>query len=146
VQIVIAAWSGDEHGALVRAQEALRKPIQGNRLCNDVSLDVILDGLAGGASAVLHTHDAAARAAELERLDEVSHALDNSLVYARWGGASPGALDALRANISAECARAIGADDGATWIGVATLWDGYGTRPRSAYSRFRAAEAFVRDD
>jgi DNA-binding CsgD family transcriptional regulator len=146
VQIVIAAWSGDEHGALLRAQDALRKPIQGNRLCNDVSLDVILDGLAGGASSVLHTHDADARAAELERLDEVGHALDNSLAFARWGGARPGALDALRANISAECARAIGADDGATWIAVAHLWDGYGTRPRAAYSRFRAAEAFIRDD
>jgi DNA-binding CsgD family transcriptional regulator len=146
VEIVIAAWSGDEHGALCRAQEALRKPIEGNRLCNDVSLDVILDGLLAGASAVLHASDAEARAAELERLHEVGRALDESLAFARWGGASPGALDALRATVAAECARAVGNDDGAAWIAVAQLWDKYGTRPRSAYARFRAAEAFVRDD
>jgi DNA-binding CsgD family transcriptional regulator len=146
VQIVIAAWSGDEHGALCRAQEALRKPIEGNRMCNDVSLDVILDGLAAGASAVLRTRDADARAAELERLNEVGRGLDDALARARWGGATPGALDALRANIAVEGARATGTDDGATWIAVAELWDRYGTRPRSAYARFRAAEAFLRDD
>jgi DNA-binding CsgD family transcriptional regulator len=95
---------------------------------------------------VLHTTDAAERAAELERLDEVGRALDGSLAIDRWGGARPGALDALRAQVAAECARAIGTDSGAAWIGVAQLWDRYGMRPRAAYARFRAAEAFVRDD
>jgi DNA-binding CsgD family transcriptional regulator len=146
VQILIAAWSGDEHGALVRAQEALRKPVKGNRLCNDVCLDVILDGLAAGASAVLHASDSEARAAELRRLDEVGRGLDDALAFERWGGAQPGALDAVHANIAAECARAVANDDGGTWTAVAQLWDGYGTQPRSAYARFRAAEAFARDD
>jgi DNA-binding CsgD family transcriptional regulator/tetratricopeptide (TPR) repeat protein len=146
VHIVIDAWSGDEHGALRRAQEALGRPVEGNRLCNDVSLDVILDGLAAGASAVLHTSDGEARAAELQRLGEVGRALDDALALERWGGARPGALDALQANVAAECARAIGTDGGDVWVAVAQLWDGYGMRPRSAYARFRAAEAFVRDD
>jgi DNA-binding CsgD family transcriptional regulator len=145
-QIVIAAWSGDQHAALVLAQKALRKPVAGTRLCNDVILDVILDGLGAGASAVLHASDAEARAADLERLHEVGHALDDSIVYQRWGGAQPGALDALRAHIAAECARGTGADDGAMWLAVARSWDGYEMRPRSAYARYRAAEAFARDD
>src|SRR5262249_29698484 len=135
-----------EHGALVRARDALRKPISGSRLCNDVSLDVILDGLAAGASSVLHTTDDEARADELRLLDEVGHGLENSLAIERWGGARPGALDAFKANIAAECARAIGTDDGSSWTAVAELWDGYGMRPRAAYARFRATEAFVRDD
>lgn len=145
VQIMIAAWSGDEHGALVRAQEALQKPVAGSRLCNDVGLDVILDGLAAGASAVLHAN-ADARALELERLDDVGRALDNALELERWGGARPGALDALHATIEAECARGNGTDDGAAWTAVAQMWEGYGMRPRSAYARFRAAQALVRDD
>jgi DNA-binding CsgD family transcriptional regulator len=95
---------------------------------------------------VLHTSDADARANELQRLDEVGHALDDALQLERWGGARPGALDALRANVAAECARGVGTDDGAAWIAVAQLWDGYGMRPRYAYAQFRAAEAFVRDD
>jgi len=146
VHIVIAAWSGDEHGALVRAQEALRLPVTGTRLCNDVCLDVILDGLAAGASSVLHTADADDRNAELQRLDEVGHALDKALVLERWGGARPGALDVLHSHINAEIARGSGRDDGATWSAVAQLWDGYGMRPRAAYARFRGSEAYVRDD
>jgi DNA-binding CsgD family transcriptional regulator len=146
VHILIAAWSGDEHGALARAQQALRKPVKGSRLCNDVSLDVILDGLAAGASAVLHTPDDADHTAELQRLGEVGRGLDDSLAVERWGGARPGALDAYRANVEAECARAIGNDDGAAWTAVAGLWDGYGMRPRAAYAQFRAAGAFARSD
>jgi DNA-binding CsgD family transcriptional regulator len=146
VQILIAAWSGDERRALALAQEALRKPVKGNRLCNDVAQDVILDGLAAGASAVLHTSDSDERRAELDRLDEVARALDDALQVERRGGARPGALDAFQANIAAERARGTGADDGRMWTAVARLWDDYGMRPRSAYARFRAADAFARDD
>jgi tetratricopeptide (TPR) repeat protein len=143
VQILIAAWSGDERRALALAQEALRKPVKGNRLCNDVAQDVILDGLAAGASAVLHTSDSDERRAELDRLDEVARALDDALQVERRGGARPGALDAFQANIAAERARGTGADDGRMWTAVARLWDDYGMRPRSAYARFRAADAFA---
>jgi DNA-binding CsgD family transcriptional regulator len=146
VQVVMAAWSGDAHGALSRAQEALRRPVHGSRLCNDAAIDVILDGLSAGASSVLRTTEPEARADELERLDEVGRALDDAMAFDRWGGAHPGALDALAPHIAAERARGIGRDDGATWLAVARLWDGYGMRPRSAYARFRATEAFVRDD
>jgi DNA-binding CsgD family transcriptional regulator/tetratricopeptide (TPR) repeat protein len=146
LQIVIAAWSGDLSGALAGAQNALRKTVKVSRLCNDVSLDVILDGLAAGASAVLRASEPDAREIELQQLEEVARALDEAIAGERWGGAQPGAIDALNAHIAAESARGSGTDDGEMWIAVAELWEGYGMQPRHAYARFRAAEAFLRDD
>jgi DNA-binding CsgD family transcriptional regulator/tetratricopeptide (TPR) repeat protein len=144
--IALAASSGDEHGALQQAEDALRLQVQGTRLCSDVRLDVIVDGLAAGASAVLHSSDAGIRDADLRRVREVGQALDDAVASDRWGGALPGTLDALHAQVDAELARATGTDTGSSWTEVAQGWENYRLRPRRAYALFRAAEAFVRDD
>ena len=144
--IAIAGWSGDEAGALDRAVDAMRQPVADLRLCSDVSIEVILEGLAAGASVAPHTREPAARATFLEQVSELGGQLDHALATERWGGGRPGGLDALRAHIAAEVARASGADDGPGWLAVADRWAGHALRPRETYARFRAAEAFVRDD
>jgi len=144
--IAIAAWSGDEAGALRRAVDAMREPVADLRLCSDVSIEVIVEGLAAGASIALRTHEPHAAATYLEEVRELGGQLDHAVATDRWGGGRPGALDALRAHIAAEVARASGDDDGARWLAVAAMWSDHGLRPRHAYAQFRAAEAFVRDD
>ena len=144
--IAIAAWSGDEAGALERAVEAMRKPVEDLRLCSDVSIEVILDGLAAGASAASRTREPEARAFSLDQVRELGRQLDDAVATNRWGGGRPGALPALDAHIACEVARAEGFDNGPGWISVAEQWASHFARPREAYARFRAAEAFVRDD
>ena len=144
--IAIAAWSGDEAGALERAVEAMRKPVEDLRLCSDVSIEVILDGLAAGASAASRAREPEARAFSLDQVRELGRQLDDAVATNRWGGGRPGALPALDAHIACEVARAEGSDDGPGWISVAEQWASHSARPREAYARFRAAEAFVRDD
>jgi DNA-binding CsgD family transcriptional regulator/tetratricopeptide (TPR) repeat protein len=144
--IAIAGWSGDEASALERAVDAMRQPVADLRLCSDVSIEVIVEGLAAGASIASRAREPVARAAYLEQVSELGGQLDHALATDRWGGGRPGALDALRAHIAAEVARASGDDDGAGWLAVAAMWSSHGLRPREAYARFRAAEAFVRAD
>lgn len=97
--VEIAAWSGDEAGALARAVDALRKPIDHLRLCSDVSLEVIIDGLAAGASAASRTHDGEVRATYVAPVQEVGAMLDHAVATDRWSGGRPGALEALGAHI-----------------------------------------------
>jgi DNA-binding CsgD family transcriptional regulator len=144
--ISIATWSGDEVGALERALDAMRQPVADLRLCSDVSIEVIVEGLAAGASLAARTREPEAHAGYLEQVRELGGQLDHAVATDRWGGGRPGALDALRALMAAEVARASGADDGPGWLAVADMWASRGLRPRAAYARFRAAEAFVRDD
>jgi DNA-binding CsgD family transcriptional regulator/tetratricopeptide (TPR) repeat protein len=144
--IAIAAWSGDEAGALEQALVAMREPVEDLRLCADVSVEVIVEGLAAGASVAARAREPAARAEYREHVRELGGQLDNAVATDRWGGGHPGALDALRCHIAAETARAGGSDDGPGWLTVAEMWSSYGMRPREAYARWRASEAFVRDD
>ena len=144
--IAIAGWSGDEAGALERALDAIRKPVDDLKLCSDVSIEVIVEGLAAGASVASRTREPDARATYSNLVRELGEQLELSVATDRWGGGRPGALEALRAHIAAEIARATGSDDGPGWIAVAEMWSSHGMRPREAYARFRAADAFVRDD
>jgi DNA-binding CsgD family transcriptional regulator/tetratricopeptide (TPR) repeat protein len=146
LQIAIAAWSGDEAGALEVAVAALRVPAVDLRLCGDVSLEVILEGLAAGASLAARTRDPQARATYADQVQELAGELERAIATDRWGGGRPGALDTMRAHVAAETKRAAAADDGPGWLAVAELWSTYRMRPREAYARMRAAEAFVRDD
>ena len=124
----------------------MRKPVEDLRLCSDVSIEVIVEGLAAGASVASRTREPDARAEYLEHVRELGGQLDDAVATDRWGGGHPGALDALRCHIAAETARAARSDDGPSWLAVAEMWSSYGMRPREAYARFRATEAFVRDD
>jgi len=144
-QVAIAGWSGDEEGALDIALEAMRVPADGLSLCSDVGIEVILEGLAAGASAAQHTR-ADEDASILRRVDELGGLLDQWIESDRWDGGRPGALDALRAHMAADVARAHGGDDPAQWLAVADMWTSYAMRPREAYARLRAAEAFARDN
>jgi DNA-binding CsgD family transcriptional regulator/tetratricopeptide (TPR) repeat protein len=146
VHIAIAGWSGDESGAFEQALVALREPVEDLRLCSDVSIEVIVEGLAAGASVAARTREPEARAEYLEHVRELGGQLDDAVATDRWGGGHPGALDALRGHIAAETARAARSDDGPSWLAVAEMWSSYGMRPREAYGRLRATEAFVRDD
>src|SRR5204863_228108 len=85
-----------------------------------------------------------AREAYLRQVGELGGQLGHWVATGRWGGGRPGALNALDAHVTAEIARAAGDDDGPRWLAVAELWASHGMRPREAYARFRAAEAFVR--
>jgi DNA-binding CsgD family transcriptional regulator len=145
-QIAIDAWSGAETAALTRAHAAMSIPVDDLRLCSDVSIGVIIEGLAAGATAVLHTLDSEARAELLRRVDELAAQLGRSVENNRWGGGRPGDLDALEAHVAAESARAAASDDGDRWNAVGDAWARYGMRVREAYARYRAAEAFTRDD
>ena len=144
--IAIAAWSGDEARGLDGALDAVRKPIDDLSLCWDVSIEVIVDGLAAGASVAARTREPDAHAAYVEQVRELGGELDHAIATNRWGGGLPGALDALQAHIATEIARADGNDTGPGWLAVAERWSGYGMRPCEAYARFRAAEALVRSD
>ena len=144
--VAIAAWSGDEASALERALDALRRPVADPRLCSDLSIEVILEGLTGGASVASRTPDPETRAHYAQQVRELGAQFDAAIASDRWGGGLPGAMDALRAHIPAELARADGSDDGRDWLVVAALWSAHGMRPRDAYARFRAAEAFLRAD
>jgi DNA-binding CsgD family transcriptional regulator len=144
--IAIAGWSGDEAGALGRAVDAMRAPVGELSLCSDVSIEVIVEGLAAGASVASRTRQPDAREAYLRQVGELGGQLGHWVATGRWGGGRPGALNALDAHVTAEIARAAGDDDGPRWLAVAELWASHGMRPREAYARFRAAEAFVRGD
>ncbi|MDQ1509959.1 MAG: hypothetical protein QOG50_1803 [Actinomycetota bacterium] len=144
--IEIAGWSGDEAGALERALAAMRKPVDALNLCSDVSIEIIVEGLAAGASVASRAREPDARAEYLNQVRELGEQLEHAVATNRWGGGRPGALDALRAHIAAEIARATGGDDGPGWLTVSERWSSHAMRPREAYARFRAAEAFVRDD
>jgi DNA-binding CsgD family transcriptional regulator len=144
--IAIAAWSGDEVGALERSLEALSRPAGDLSLCTDLSIEVIIHGLTAGASVAARARGTDEHAKYLADVKALGAQLDIALETDRWGGGSPGALTALRAHIAAEIARADSADDGPSWLEVAGLWAGHGMRPREAYARWHAAEAFVRDD
>nr|MDP9336495.1 helix-turn-helix transcriptional regulator [Actinomycetota bacterium] len=145
--IAIAGWSGDEAGALERAVDAMRTPVEDLSLCSDVGIgDVIVEGLAAGGSVASRTREPEARAAYLRQVRDLGAQLDHWVATGRWGGGRPGALDALDAHVAAEIARAAGDDEGPGWLAVAELWASHGMRPREAYARFRAADAFVRGD
>jgi DNA-binding CsgD family transcriptional regulator/tetratricopeptide (TPR) repeat protein len=146
VYVAIAAWSGDEVGALERAIAATRTPVNDLQLCSDVSDDIIVHGLAAGATATLRTTDATARATYLDQVRELAGLLDQWMADSNWSGGHPAAVDALRLVFAAEVARAEGRDRGEDWLAVAEAWRGHGLRPREAYARWRAAEAFVRAD
>ncbi len=136
--IAIAGWSGDEAGALGRAVDAMRTPVEELSLCPDVGIgDVIFEGLAAGGSVASRTREPDARAAYLRQVRDLGAQLDQC---------RPGAFDALDAHVTAEMARAAGDDDGPGWLAVAERWASHGMRPREAYARFRAAEAFLRGD
>ena len=137
--IAIASWSGDEAGALERAVDAMRAPVGELSLCSDVGIEVIVEGLAAGASAASRTREPDARETYLRQVGELGGQLDQWVATGRWGGGRPG-------HVTAEIARAAGDDDGPRWLAVAELWASHGMRPREAYARFRAAEAFVRGD
>jgi DNA-binding CsgD family transcriptional regulator len=143
--IAIAAWSGDEEQALQRALEVMRLPAEDLRVCFD-SIEVILDGMASGASVAARTHDPDALGRVVDQVGALANELDEAIATNRWGGGRPGALEALRAHVAAELARARGVDEPSAWLAVAGMWWGHGMRPRETYARFRAAEAFVRED
>jgi DNA-binding NarL/FixJ family response regulator len=144
--IAIAAWSGEEAHALQLALDAMRAPVDGLSLCSDVGIEVLLDGVTAGASAALHARDDEARAVILRDVNELGGLLDTWVDTDRWEGGMPGAFAALQAHIAAEVARASATDAPAAWLTVADLWAAHGMRPREAYARFRAAEAFLRED
>lgn len=144
--IAISAWSGDEVDALRRACDAMQIPAADLRLCSDVSVSVIVEGLAAGASAASRAKDRDQHADYLRQVELLGGGLDRAIETDRWGGGHPGDLDALRALVAAETARAGRTDDGSRWAHVADLWARYGMRPREAYARFRASEAFVHSD
>ncbi len=144
--VAIAGWSGDEVGALERAVDAMRTPVEDLSLCSDVSIDVIVEGIAAGASVASRTREPEARAAYVQQVRDLGGQLEHWVATGRWGGGRPGALDALTAHFGAEISRAVGEDDGPVWLAVAERWAGHKMRPREAYARFRAAEAFVRGD
>ena len=77
---------------------------------------------------------------------ELAGLLDQWMADSNWSGGQPAAVDTLRQLFAAEVARAEGRDRGSDWLAVAEGWRGHGMRPREAYARWRAAEAFVRDD
>lgn len=144
--IAIAAWSGDEVGALRRAVECTRAPVEDPTFCSDVSVAVIIEGMAAGATAALRTNDEPARLTYLRQVRDLGGLVDVWIADGRWSGGRPGALDALRALFAAETARAAGNDDPTDWVSLADMWSAHGMRPREAYARWRAAEAFVRTD
>ncbi len=146
--VAIAGWSGAEADALARALQSERETqaITDASLCSDLSIEVIIDGLAAGASLAARTREPDEHAAVLNDVRELGGQLDHAVRNDRWQGGRPGALDALNAHIAAEIARAQSTDRGPEWLDTATLWSNYGMRPREAYARFRAAEAFVRSN
>jgi DNA-binding CsgD family transcriptional regulator/tetratricopeptide (TPR) repeat protein len=146
VNVAIAAWSGDEAGALRRAVAATRKPVDDLALCADVSDDIIFHGLAAGATATLRATDPATRADCLRDVRELAEVLERWMTDDSWVGGQPAALAALQLQFAAEVARAEGTDRGDDWQAVAENWAGHGMRPREAYAHWRAAEAFIRDD
>ncbi len=144
--IAIAAWSGDEVGALHLAYDSTHKEIVDPTLCSDVSIDVIMQGLVAGGTAALRARDEGYRATYLAQARELAGLLDEWIEGGRWDGGKPGAIDGLRALFAAEIARAAGTDEPTDWLALAHIWAGYGMAPRQAYAYWRAAEAFVRDD
>jgi DNA-binding CsgD family transcriptional regulator len=134
LNITIAAWDGDTATAAQRALAAVHLPIRDTRLCLDVGIAVVLDGL----GACGPEHESIAR--------DLAHAFEVWVDEERWGGGRPGDLAAIKSTVAAEVQRAAGESDPHAWLAVAAQWDTFAMVPRASYARWRAAEAFVAVD
>jgi DNA-binding CsgD family transcriptional regulator len=129
--VAIAAWEGDAATAVERALTAAQRPVTDTKMCVDVAVMLVVDGLS--VAGPEHVDIARTLADEF----------DSWITDERWGGGRPGDLAALHAQVAAECSRAEGRGEGAEWTAVADLWAALGMRPREAYAWWRASEAFV---
>lgn len=133
----VAAWAGDPNAALSHATAGLRVStdndlartagwllLQAARACADLAL----------------TQSTTDREQGLSQLDALrsSVAVDDPL-----GARAPSSGPALLATWNAERARLRGSGDPAAWDRAATEWYALGARFRSAYCRWRQAEAIL---
>jgi DNA-binding CsgD family transcriptional regulator len=125
----------DAAAAVEIGLEVVRSPAVDHRICSDNSVAMVLDVLEPAAD--LGLTDAAR---------ELAAQVDEWVEGRRWGGGTPGGLDASRAHAEAEVARSRGNDDGEQWTAVAELWANYTMDAREAYARWRAADALARAD
>jgi DNA-binding CsgD family transcriptional regulator len=134
LQVLIAAWEGDAEQAATRALAAARRPVRDMTVCVDVGSSMIVEGIAAAGGMF----------PEIAR--ELTESFHVWITEERWGGGRPGDLDALGEQFAAELARAEGHSDPDRWLAVAERWNQFGMRPREAYARWRAAEAYVASD
>jgi DNA-binding CsgD family transcriptional regulator len=132
--IAIAVWEGDAEQAAHRALEAARMPVRDMTVCVDVGASMIVEGIAAAGSA----------SPDIAR--ELTDSFHDWIAEERWGGGRPGDVDVLGDQLAAELARAEGHSDPEAWLAVADRWEEFGMRPREAYARWRAAEAYVASD
>jgi predicted ATPase/DNA-binding CsgD family transcriptional regulator len=129
-----ALWSGDPGGALELVQVGVALPGADTTLCADEGVGIPL--LLCGAAAAADLGDAPAARA-------FGATLDRWVASERWFGGRPGALEVVTAQLEGEGMRAAGTSEASTWASVAGGWERYGVRTRTAYARWREAEAHL---
>ena len=107
---------------------------------------MLIEGIAAGASVALHARDDDTRAAIVRDVDELGGLLDTWVDTDRWEVAGPAPSPRCRRTSPPRSRAHPRSTRRRRWLVVAEMWAGHGMRPREAYARFRAAEAFVRDD
>jgi DNA-binding CsgD family transcriptional regulator len=145
LEIALDSWQGNVGEAVQAAVAALAMPVGTVSLCSDASVEVLIDGLAAGATAARRETDEVTRKQTIGLVRRLATECESWRDLDRWFGGLPGDFDATLLLVAAEVARAEGRDTVEQWVEVAAAWTEFGARPREAYARLRAAEAGVRD-